>query len=84
MQNADSQAVVGRFFLALRELKARRVIAGVSVFAAAHGINRRHLWMQEREPWRDIVQLSWLSYLVNDYGVSARWLLTGRGEMFEV
>lgn len=84
MQNESSQAVVLRFYEALHELKARRVISGVSAFAAAHGINRRHLYLQEREPWRDIVQLSWLSYLVLDYGVSSRWLLTGEGEMLEV
>lgn len=82
MQNESSQAVVLRFFEALRELKARRMISGVSVFANSHGINRRHLYIQEHEPWRDIVQLSWLSYLVTDYGVSSRWLLTGEGDMF--
>jgi len=81
MQKPDSQLVVLRFFEALDALKARRVISGVSVFTEAHGINRRHLWALRKDPSRDIVQLCWLSWLVEDYGVSASWLLTGKGEM---
>lgn len=83
MQNPDSQAVVLRFFAAIRELKARRVIRGQATFCRRHGINRRHMYLQEREPWRDIVQLAWLTYIIEDYGVSALWLMTGKGEMFD-
>ncbi len=35
----------------------------------------------EKDPSRDIFQAAWLTYLVNDYGVSATWLLTGRGDI---
>lgn len=55
MQNASSQAVVGRFFEALDELKARRIIHGAAVFCREHDINRRHLYLQRVEPWRSIV-----------------------------
>lgn len=36
----------------------------------------------EKEPERDIFQVSWLSYLVRDYGVSPMWLLTGFGDFY--
>lgn len=83
MQNSNSQEVVLRFFEALRELKSRGVIRGAATFCTRHHINRRHLYIQEHEPQRDVIQLCWLSYLVADYGVSARWLLTGDGGMFD-
>jgi len=26
--------------------------------------------------------MAWLAYLINDYGISSQWLMTGKGEMF--
>ena len=37
----------------------------------------------EKDPSRDIFQPAWLTYLVEDYGVSAQWLLTGVGEFYK-
>lgn len=82
MQTVDSGAVVRRFFLALDTLKDNRVIHGLSNFTDAHDINRRNLYQLRKDPERKIFQVSWLTYLVNDYGVNAYWLLTGRGNIF--
>ncbi|MGP1526962.1 MAG: hypothetical protein ACTTI2_06115 [Bacteroidales bacterium] len=35
----------------------------------------------EKDMSRDIFQPAWLAYLVDEYGVSATWLLTGRGDI---
>lgn len=81
MQTEDSQKVVLRFFEALRYLKDQKIIRGKQTFTTRFNINRWNLNSLEKDPSRDIFQPAWLTYLVNEYGVSATWLLTGRGEI---
>lgn len=83
MQNPDSVLVVCRFFMALRLLKENRLIRGKKTFTDRYGINRWNMNTCEKEPNRDMFQVAWLTYLVRDYGVSARWLLLGEGAFFE-
>ena len=83
MQTEDSQQIVNRFFEALRRLKADRKIRGKQTFTNRHGINRWNMNTLEKDPSRDIFQPAWLAYLVEDHGVSPRWLLTGQGPFYE-
>lgn len=82
MQNEQSQVIVRRFFEALQILKANKIIRGKQTFTNRYGINRWNMNTQERDPERDMFQVSWLENLVNDYKVSAYWLLTGEGAFF--
>lgn len=82
MQTPDSQAIVKRFFEALYAVIARGEIRGKQTFTRDHEINRWNMNSLEKDPSRDIFQPAWLAYLVDDFGVSPMWLLTGRGEMF--
>ncbi|MBP3768440.1 MAG: hypothetical protein J6I31_09225 [Prevotella sp.] len=82
MQTTSSQIIVRRFFEAVRELKSRKVIRGIQTFTTRYGINKRNFYTCEAQPERDIFQVAWLGYLVNDYKVSATWLLTGEGDHF--
>jgi len=83
MQTADSQRIVRRFFEALQRLKADRKIRGKQTFTRDHEINRWNMNTLEKDPSRDIFQAAWLAYLVEDYNVSAQWLLTGRGNFYK-
>ncbi len=82
MQSPDSQQIVRRFFDALEMLKAMRVIRGIRTFTDKHGIDRRNLYQLRTDMSRGLIKVEWLAILVEEYGVSATWLLTGRGAMF--
>ena len=82
MQNNDSQKIVKRFFEAIYRLKTDKVIRGKKTFTERYGINRWNFNTLEKAPERDIFQAAWLTYLVRDFGVSSRWLLTGEGEFY--
>lgn len=83
MQTTDSQLIVRRFFEALQRLKADRKIRGKQTFTRKHEINRWNMNTLEKDPSRDIFQAAWLTYLVEDYGVSPQWLLTGCGNFYK-
>jgi hypothetical protein len=82
VQTEESQKIIKRFFEALYALKKQKIIHGKSAFIKRYGINSRNLWQLEQDISRDIFQVAWLANMVNDYGISAEWLLTGEGKMF--
>lgn len=82
MHNPESVEIIKRFFYVLDLLKATKVIRGEKTFTDKYNINRRNLYILRKEPTRDQFQMAWLSHLINDFGVSAQWLLTGNGEIF--
>lgn len=81
MQTEDSQVIIRRFFQTLQYLKEQKIIRGKQTFTRQFGINRWNMNTVEKEPSRDMFQTAWLTYLVTEYGVSADWLLTGRGSI---
>lgn len=82
MQDGESRLIVVRFFDAVRRLKADGVIRGKQTFTTRYGINRWNFCTQEKQPERDIFQVSWLARLAEDYKVSPSWLLLGKGEFY--
>lgn len=74
--------IVRRFFIALRELIDIGELRGVQTFTRLYQINRRNLYQLEKDPERGIFRVSWLTYLVADFNISAQWLLTGQGGHF--
>jgi len=81
-QTTDSQRVVERFFKALERIIEDKMIRGRKTFTDKYNINRRRLYSIEENKESDAFQVAWLTYLVEDFGISAKWLLTGKGDMY--
>ena len=80
MTTQEHDEITERFFEALAWLKASRRLRGVKTFCDLYGIHRRTLQRIQKQHTTEL-RAAWLTYLVRDYGISARWLLTGEGEI---
>lgn len=77
----SEQSITDRWFQALDDLVATRRTSRARVCREL-GVDRRNFYQQAADHSRRILRVEWLSYLVLNYGVSADWLLTGRGWPF--
>lgn len=74
--------VTKRFFEAIDMLKAQKKIRGLQTFTNRYDINRWNLVTVRTQPEVSVLKPEWIVYLVRDYGISADWILLGRGGMF--
>ncbi len=81
MLHDDSHAIKRRFFEAIDQLIKRQQLKGRKSFATRYELNWGNFY-QLRKDDKLTVELAYLNWMVRDFGVSARWLLTGQGEMF--
>ena len=72
-----------RFYEAIVRLMELHALRGRQTYCNLAGIDKRNFYAQEADITILRMQLYWLVPLVTDFGVNARWLLTGRGEMFD-
>lgn len=75
-------SVTNRFFEAVAALRKRKVIRGLQTITRRYGMNRWNVVNVRNHPNRCVLKPEWIVYLVRDYGVSAEWLLLGKGDMF--
>lgn len=79
----DGVAITKRFFLAIDVLITQKKIRGLNTFTTRHNINYWNLCTLRNDPNIRVLKPECLSYLVSDFNVSATWLLTGVGSMFD-
>jgi aromatic ring-cleaving dioxygenase len=82
MNNPESIKIIERFYQALDQVIANKLIRGKKTFCDRHGIDRWNLNTVRKKPESDMFQMSWISDLCNDFGISVEWIMTGRGGMF--
>ena len=78
-----------RFFEALDMLIQSGKIRGLGTFCTEYGLHRpkysnikNHITAPEEGTGYKFIDVDAIAYLVDDYGISADWLITGRGGMF--
>ena len=83
MNTTVSKQIMERFYSALDAIIESKKIRGVNTYCRLYEIDRRNFIAQRKDLDRGWFQVSWLQPMVREYGVSARWLLTGFGIMFD-
>ena len=78
----DARQINERFFMAVDALKRQRKLSGIYGFATTYSISPWNLYMVKKNQ-QGTVKAEYLTFLVRDFGVSAKWLLTGEGGMFK-
>lgn len=80
--SSEGVAVTKRFFEAIDMLKAQKRMRGLLTFTKAHDINYWNINTVKAQPEVSVLKPEWIVYLVSDYGISADWILLGKGGMF--
>lgn len=79
----DSLAIISRLFQTIDFLVSAKTIRGKATYCRLSNIDRRNFDAQYKDHTKGFFQVSWLLVLINDYNISAEWLLTGKGNMFK-
>lgn len=74
-------AVMDRFFVALESCRAHKILK-VCDYCDDNGILACNLYRQRKDRTRGYFEIGWCVPLVEKYGISALWLLTGLGAMY--
>lgn len=76
-----TETITDRWFQAYDDLRTTGRVTQRGICREL-GVDRRNFVRQAADHSRRILRVEWLSYLVLNHGVSADWLLTGRGWPF--
>lgn len=83
MQNPINIGVTSRFYEAVNFLIENGKIRGKQTYCNLAGIDKRTYYRQESDNGASLIQFFWIIPLVTEFNINAKWLLTGKGGMFE-
>lgn len=79
----EGVAITERFFKAIQILIDAGRFRGLKTFTTEHGLNRRNLQHIKDKPENTVLKPEVLSILIKYHNVSAMWLITGEGAIFQ-
>lgn len=79
----QGEEITQRFFEALDKLKSDKKIKGLRTFTRKHDINHWNLLTLRKEPSKRVLKPEYIKYLVQEYKISANWILIGDGNMYD-
>lgn len=80
--SVDTLSIMERFYAALDAAREHKFISDVAAFCDDNYIDKRHLYAQRKDLGRGFFEVGWLVPLVEQFGISSNWLITGKGTMF--
>ena len=83
MKNPINIGVKIRFYEAVNFLIENGKIRGKQTYCNLAGIDKRAYYRQESDNEASLIQFFWIIPLVTEFNINAKWLLTGKGGMFE-
>lgn len=81
-RDAVSIEIVKRFYEGFYALRENKAISNASDFCKIIGVDRGAFYKQKIDLEARILDVSWLVPIV-EAGISAKWLLTGKGNMMK-
>ena len=78
----EGVAITKRFFEAIELLKAQKTIRGLQTFTRNNNINYWNITTVRNNPEVSVLKPEWINFLVTDYDISAEWIITGKGNVF--
>lgn len=80
--NQNTLDIMQRFFHAMEICKANGLLKSYASYFSECGIVKANFYLQRKDLHRGFFEVGWLVPLIRDCGVSAYWLMTGKGTMF--
>lgn len=77
-----SISITKRFFEAIDALVETKRIRGLQTFTRSHDISFCLLSTLRNHKDKGVIKAEYIAYLCEDFDVSADWVLTGKGNMF--